>query len=295
LSDRIKPWARLEIPPYGPTDWVEWPLGVFMLSTPTRTITDALHVHRNVAGYDLLQVLADEMISPRQVVTAGTLYTTAIWILLGEENANVDWSTLAVPTDIEWEPGVSKLKIINDLLSTINYESLSVDENGVYQVRRYQSPSQRGPEYVYADDTDGLILPGPEQTIDLFSVPNRWTRVVSQPDRPALTSTYTNNDPGSLTSTVRRGRTIDDFVVVNDAADQTTLDALVARVAFEASQVYEAIDFGTGFMPIHSGNDVYRITFSPLAIDDVYSEHKWTMDLRAGAPMQHRARRVVAV
>lgn len=295
LSDRIKPWAILQVPPYGALDWVEWPLGVFMLSTPTRTIAEALHVQRDVDGYDLLQVLADDKVATRQVVTAGTLYTTAIWTLLGSTNANVEWSTLTAPTDIEWDPGTSKLAIVNDLLSTINYESLSVDEHGIYQVRRYRTPSERGPEYTYADDDNGLMLPGVDQTIDLFSIPNKWVRVVSQPDRAVITSTYTNTDPGSLTSTVRRARTITNFATVNDAADQATLDALVARIAFEASQVYEAIDFRTGFMPIHSGNDVYRITYSPLAIDDLYSEHKWSMELRAGAPMTHRARRVVAI
>jgi hypothetical protein len=293
LSDRIKPWAILHLPPYGPSDWVEWPLGVFVLSTPTRSITDAQHVHREVAGYDLLQVLADETIHPRQVVTAGTLYTTAIWILLGECCATVDWNTTAVPVDIEWEPGTSKLKIINDLLGAINYESLSVDEDGLYQVRRYQPPSERAPEYTYADDHQGLMLPDAEQTVDLFSVPNHWVRVHSSPDRVALSSEYTNSDPGSLTSTVRRGRTITDWATVNDVADQLTLDAMVARIAFEASQVYEVFTFKTGLNPLHSGNDVYRIIYSPLAIDDLYSEHSWSLSLRAGAAMTHRARRLV--
>lgn len=293
LSDRICPWVRLHLPPYGTNDWVEWSQGVFLLSTPTRSISEAHHVHRDVDGYDLLQVVADDKVINRYVVTAGTVYTTAIAALL-PSTANIHSNLTTVPTDIEWDPGTSKLSIINDLLSTINYESLSVDEAGVFQVRAYQSPTVRGPEYVYADDQDGLILPEVEQTLDLFSVPNRWVRVVSQPDRPVIVSTYTNTDPGSLTSTVRRGRTITDFAQAQDAADQATLDTLVARAAFEDSQVYEAIDFKTGMMPIHSGNDVYRITFGSLGIDDVYAEHKWSMELKAGVPMQHRARRVVS-
>lgn len=294
LSDRIRPFVRLHLPPYGATDWVEWPQGVFLLSTPTRSVNEVSNVHRDVAGYDLLQLLADDKVATRYVVTAGTAYTTAINALLPSAG-NVQSSALTAPTDIEWEPGTSKLAIVNDLLNTINYESLSVNEVGVFQVRAYQSPTERGPEYVYADDHEGLLLPQVEQTIDLFSIPNSWVRVVSQPDRAYIVSTYTNTDPGSLTSTVRRSRTITDFATVNDAADQATLDALVARLAFESSQVYEAIDFSTGIMPIHSGNDVYRITFGELAIDDVYAEHKWSMELKAGVPMVHRARRVVSI
>jgi hypothetical protein len=292
LSDRIKPWVRLHLPPFGDSDWVEWPQGVFVLSTPTRNANPVMHVSRDVAGYDLLQVLADDAVDSRYVVTAGTLYTDAVADLLPSA-ANIQASTLAVPVDLEWEPGKSKLLIVNNLLGAANYESLSVDENGLYEAQAYQSPRDRGPEYVYADDDDGLMLPDVDQTIDLFSVPNKWVRVLSQPDREPLVSTYTNNDPASLTSTVRRARTITDFAEVHDAADQATLDAMVERLAFESSQVFEAIDFETALMPIHSGNDVYRITYGPLSIDDNYAEHTWSMDHRAGATMTHRARRVV--
>lgn len=295
LSDRIRPYVRLHLAPYGADDWVEWPQGVFVLSTPTRSTSDVGHVNRSVDGYDLLQFLADDKVANRYVVTAGTVYTTAVNTLLPSAG-NVHVSALTAPTDIEWDPGTSKLAIVNDLLSTVNYESLSVDENGVFEVRPYRTPTERGPEYTYADDRDGLMLPAIDQTLDLFAIPNNWVRVVSQPDRDPLVATYTNNDPASLTSTVRRGgRTITDFASVNDAADQATLDGIVARAAFEGSQVYEAIEFSTGMLPIHSGNDVYRITFGPLGVDDVYAEHKWSMDLKAGAPMTHRARRLVSL
>lgn len=294
LSDRIKPWARLALPPFGTDDWVEWPLGVFVLSTPTRSITEVGHVHRDVSGYDLLQVLADNKVPDRYTVTAGTPYTTAVAALI-DGTTDIETSTLAAPTDIEWEPGTSKLRIVNDLLDPINYESVSVDEHGTYTVRSYRTPSERGPEYTYADDTDGLIVPRPDQTLDLFSIPNRWVRAVSQPDRAVLVSTVTNDDPASLTSTVHRGRTITDFATVQDVPDQATLDALTERVAFASSQVYEAIEFETAFMPIHSGNDVYRLTYRDLSIDAVYGEHKWACDLQAGATMTHRARRVVSL
>lgn len=295
LSNRIKPWVRLHLPPYGDDDWVEWPQGVFLLSTPTRATDDTGAVFRDVEGYDGLQVYADDKVTDRYTVAAGVAYTTAVSTLLGSVPKNVTLSSATLPTDKEWEPGTAKLAIINDLLSAVNYESLSFDENGVAVVRPYTSPQDRAEEYTYADDDDSLILPDVEQELDLFAVPNRWVLVVSDPDRASLTSSYTNTDPASPTSTVRRGRTIVDFRTEQDAADQAALDAKTARLAFEASQVYEAISFETGMMPVHSGNDVYRITFGPLAVNAKYSEHTWSMDLRVGATMRHRARRVVTV
>ncbi|WP_328339559.1 hypothetical protein [Micromonospora sp. NBC_00421] len=295
LSDRIQPWVRLHLPPYGPDDWVQWPQGVFILSTPTRTHNKAGQVLRDVDAYDLAQVLADDAVTSRYTVAANANYISVASVLLGVGSKVVIPSSPTAPVGKEWEPGTSKLQIINDLLAAVNYNSVSYDESGTAVVRPYTAPDQRPDEWTYADDQDSVILPEVDQTYDLVGVPNRWTMVVSDPDRVALTSTYTNSNPASPTSTVRRGRVIVDFESGVDAADQATLDALVARKAFEASQVYEQIEFSTGLMPIHSGNDVYRIGFGRLALGASYAETSWQMPLKAGAQMRHTARRVVPV
>jgi hypothetical protein len=197
---------------------------------------------------------------------------------------------------MEWEPGTPKLKVINALLSAVNYQSLSFDEDGRAVVQPYVAPSLRAEEYVYADDVDtSLLLPEVEQELDLFSVPNKWVLVVSNPDQSLIVATYTNSNPASPTSTMRRGRTIVDYRTEQDAADQAALDGKAERLAFEASQVYESIRFETGLNPLHSGNDVYRIRYTPLAVNSTFSEAEWTMRLKAGEPMAHRARRVVSI
>lgn len=295
LSDRIQPVARLLLPPYGPNDWTEWPLGTFILSSPARQADRTDQVTRQVQGYDFLQILSDDVTTARYTVTNGTSYSSAINTLLSGFLRTITTSTATLPIAREWEPGTKKLTIINELLAAINHNSLSFDENGVAQVRSYTAPGDRAEEYVYADDDESLIVPEMEQTLDLFSIPNKWTLVVSDPDRVALVSTYTNTNPASPTSTVSRGRTITYFETEQDAADQTALDAKVQRLAFESSQVFEQIEFTTGLNPLHSGNDVYRLTYGALAIDAKYSEQSWSMELKAGAQMRHRARRVVSI
>jgi hypothetical protein len=295
LSDRIKPYIRTWLPPYGPADYVEHPQGVFLLATPTRNSDSAGRVTREVQAYDPLQVFLDDLVVNRYSVAIGVKYTDAVSTVLGSIPQTVEPSTKTLPVVMEWEPGTSKLRIINDLLNAINYESLSFDEDGKAVVRAYRDPTTRTEEFVYGDGLAGLVVPDVDQEIDLFSVPNRWVLVVSDPDKPSIVSTYTNNDPGSPTSTVRRSRTITDFRTEEDAVDQATLDAKVARLAFEASQIFEAIPFSTALMPIHSGNDVYRIRYAPLAVNSKFTEQSWTLELKAGAQMQHRARRVVTV
>lgn len=295
LSDRIRPHVRVWCAPYGAGDYVEFPQGVFLLSTPLRTLSRSGAITRDVEAYDQLQVYSDDLVETRYSVAAASNVVTAVTTLLGGAPATIEPSTATLPTAKEWEPGTSKLRIINELLDTINYNSLSFDENGLAVVSGYRAPSTRTEQYEYATDQYGVMLPEADQELDLFAVPNKWILVYSEPDATPLVSTYTNNDPGSPTSTVRRARTITDFRIEVDAVDQPTLDAKAARLAFEASQVYEAIDFRTGIMPVHSGNDVYRIRWDQLAVNHKYAEQSWTLPLKAGADMRHRARRVVTV
>jgi hypothetical protein len=296
LQNRIRPIVRLALPPFRNNDFVEWPQGVFLLSTPKRKSSPTNVVTRDVEGYDATKVYIDDKVITRYTAAAGTVCTTAISTLLGSIPKNVVASTLTLPVAKEWPPGTTKLKIIGDLIADINYQSLSFDEDGVAIVRPYISPDSRPEEYTYADDKDGVVIPDPEQELDLFDIANSWVLVVSDPDRASpLIATYTNNDPASPTSTVSRQRTITDYREEQEAASQAVLDAKVARMAFEASQIYEAVDFQTAFMPIHSGNDVYRIVYDTLAINAKYVEHTWSLELKAGTEMKHRARRVVDV
>lgn len=295
LSDRIRPSVRVGISPYGASDWVEYPQGVFLLSSPKRGVDAQRRITREVQAYDLLQIFSDDLVSARYTVASAANVITAVVTLLGAIPQRVSPSTSTLPAAKEWEPGTSKLRIINDLLNTINYESLSFDEDGYAVVQPYVAASSRAEEYRYETDTSGLIVPEAEQELDVFSMANKWVLVVSDPDRAELIASYTNADPASPTSTVRRGRTITDFRTEQDATDLTTLQAKASRLAFEASQIYEAIDFSTAMMPIHSGNDVYHLGYEPLAINARYTEQSWSMELRAGSKMAHRARRVVTV
>lgn len=211
------------------------------------------------------------------------------------QKMNIVNSNSTLPASLEWEPGTPKLKIINDLLGAINYGSAVYDENGIFSAKPYVAPSVRSSEFTYATDSASVITGNVDQTIDLFGVPNKWIIVVSEPDRPVLVGSYTNSSPHSPTSTVSRGRTIVDFRTEQSAPDQVTLDAQAARLAFEASQVYEVIEFDTATMPIHSDSDVYDLIIDGLVVNSKYSEQSWSMTLENGAAMSHRVRKVVSI
>lgn len=294
LSDLVRPYARLSMPDGG---FVEWPLGTFSLSTPDRLLSTADVVTRDVEAYDLLSTLNDDKVLDRYSIASGTAYTTALAAVISGAGLShaITPSALTLPAAAEWEPGTSKLRIVNDLLSAINYESATADELGVIVCRPYQSPTVRAIEYTYADGAASVRRGTARQTVDLFAVPNVWVLVKSEPDQAALVSTYTNDDPLSPTSTVSRGRSIVDFRTEQDAANQATLDAKAARLAFEASQVFEAVTFDTAAMPMHGNADMLRLELPGLAISARYVEQSWSLPLKTGAAMSHKARRVVTV
>lgn len=276
--------------------YVEWPLGVFLLTSPTRTLVDGTVVSRSVEAYDQLLVLQDDVVVDRYTVTAGTRYTDAISTLTAAlPSRRITPSTRTLPVAVEWDPGTPKLKIINDLLSSLNYDSAWFDENGFFVAQPYVTPSGRPSEYTYATDETSLITGDVNQTLDLFDVPNRWVLVVSEADRPPLRGIFTNTSPSSPTSTVSRGRVITDFRTEQKAADIATLNAKAARLAYEASQIYEIVEFNTASMPIHSHSDVYIINIPGLALDAKFSEHTWDLTLEPGAPMKHKARRIISL
>lgn len=293
LKHRIRPWARLWMPDGG---YVEWPLGVFLLSTPEREYQGAA-IYRNVEAYDKTQILLDAGFTARYVVDVGTNYVDAVKQVLigaGITKINIQATDKTLPSWLDWPPDTSRLEVANTLLKIINYEPLFVDEQGFFTSRPYVTPQQRAEEYTYATDSWSVISTGATDKLDYFSVPNQWVGVVSEPDRVPLTYTYTNTNPNSPTSTVNRGRTITKYINV-DAADLESLQGIVQKQAFQDSQVAREVRFRTAVMPIHSYNDVYHLTHTRLGIDGKYQELSWRMPLHPGGEMEHVAREVVIV
>lgn len=295
LSDRIQPFALLKM---SDGNFAQFPLGVFLLSTPPQQTDDALVVTRQVTAYDLNQILVDDKTTDRYVIASGTNYISAISTILSNEGitqTNLTSTTLTLQTALDWKGGTPWLTIINDLLKQINYKSLWFDENGIAVAEPWSSPSVLTSGYTYKDDSDSVIFPSLNRNYDLFSVPNKWIVVVAQTDQATLVSTYTNSNSSSPTSTVNRGRTIVHFEENLNAPLSQTLDSFAQRLAFQDSQVYETIVYESAIMPFHQDYDVITLEFSALNISDKYSEVGWSFPLVAGGKMSHTIRKVVSV
>lgn len=303
LSDRLRPWVRLHLSPFGEKDWVEWPMGMFLLNSPTRHAGEYDTIDRAITAFDPTWAMEDDKVTSRAPVAAGSnLVSSAIAQVTaaGAVPNSPEWilatrSTETLPATREWPPGTSRRQICNDLLAMAEFESISFDGLGRAVLQPYVDPNTRPVTWTYTYGQEGLVIPDVDQELDLFNIPNKVLIVVSEPDQAMVVASATNTNPASPTSTVRRGRTIVDFRDAEEAASQTVLNARALRILREHAQVYEHLVFSTGAMPFHGFNDVLSINYDPLAINTKYHETSWTLEMKHDGKMRHEARRLVNV
>lgn len=265
LNDRIKVYMTL--------NGVQYALGVFLMCTPDRNITE-VNITREIECYNLCQLLLDDKLESRLVLPIGTNVVNEVIRQIGS-NYKIETSTKTLSSEKTYETGTSKLEVINDLLGVINYNSLRVDDNGYYVSEPYVLPTERNYDVVYEDNQDSIIISDMTDSLDLFFIPNVFVRYTNSLDVKApLSYTYVNDNASSVTSTVNRGRRIVDAQSV-EATDQSTLEAITKKQAYEYNSVYSHLNFQTAidptilniFMPIvwvkvkHGNiNDKYTIT-----------------------------------
>jgi hypothetical protein len=292
MSARIRPVFGLHMP----SDvWAEWPLGVFVLSTPERS-AERKNVTREIEAYDLNHVLKSGGIRQRLYYRTGTRYTDAVLNVLALADiraANVIGAEDTLRADREYAIGTSWLEIINDLLSAINYTPIHPDENGVFQAFRMRDVELADIQYCYSTRRDSVIQSGAKVLSDYFIVPNLFIAYVSNPDAPPMNSVYENADPKSVYSTKNRQLVLEKREL-NDMSTQRELDAYVRRWALDATVAPHDITFATGLMPMHGYQDVYQFDHAGLGVNEIYKEMSWDMELIAGGTMNHTARMVIA-
>ncbi len=284
FNDHIKPICVL--------DGVEYPMGIFLISSPNRNLS--VKTTRSITLYSKLHVLENDKVLERYYVPHGTNVVYECRRILGDYLVNITESTKTLNADKEWEIGTEKIAIINDLLATINYTSLRVDGDGYYVAEPYVSPTDRGTEFIYEPSVDSILMRDMTEELDLFDVPNVVIRYTNNADiNPPLRAVYENNNASSPTSTVNRGRVIVDAAEVTDVADLETLTAVCKKDAYELTDKYSHVEFQTAINPQHGYMNC--ILLKSYDINDKYMETSWSIDCKVGGKMKHTCRKVVNI
>lgn len=285
-SVRFRPWVRVNN--------LTWPLGVFLPASPSLS-HDEFGSAWDVPCLDKTSILDQDVMTSSYSVLAGAVVTDQVAELIagaGESSVAITPSTLTTRSPQTWEPGTSRLRIINDLLDGINYFSLWADRRGLYRAEPYRRPQDRSLAATFAAGEAAIHSPRWSRAQDIAGVPNRVVLVVEgDEDTPGMTATADNTDPASPYSIPSRGRVVARTYTGVEAADQPTLDALAARYLADASTPSATLEVQHASVPL-DGNDVVR--FASAGVDTLAVVEGWQVDLTPGSLMTGNWREVVS-
>lgn len=287
LGDRIRPFILL--------DGKEYPMGEYVIATVTENISRH-GVQMNLEAYDLTYLVKETRIEEIAKISDGNRYTDVaqgLIITSGVDRILAETSPETIKTYREdWEIGTPHLTICNDLLSEINYNSLWCDLEGNLRITRYIPPTGRDIQHTYINDQFSVLRDEMSRETDLFDKFNVFRVVVSNPDyEEPMVAISVNDDPGSILSTVRRGRRVSPVVRLDNIASQKELQDYADNLKLKSMQVNENITFTTAISPDHTVGDVIALYNDRIA-GAIYEEYAWSIPMRYDGEMTHKARRV---
>ena len=257
-----------------------WGLGVFLMSAPTRSYSEV----GSVWSVDLSSPLAvpdTDCVDSTFTVKAGSnLVDVAADILYetGLKRLSVTPSSAVASSDMIYDPGKSRLTIVNELLSAAGYWSAHPDGTGQIHLDPYVRPAARSVVYDFREGAHAIHLPEWERELDAAAVPNKVV-FVSQgsADKAGLVGVAVNDDPSSPYSYPSRGRWIVETRTGVEAADQESITAQARRRLIDVSTPSAAITLQHMPVPIQP-NQVVGFTSQGHAAKGVVKEIEYSLD-----------------
>lgn len=274
-------WVTTRVKPSLTINGYTWNLGVFVPSVPQEHWTDTGRFW-TVDLLDKTSILDQDAVEKTYTVKAGTNVVNTVRALInsaGEKTTSaITDSSETLNKGLVWEPGTSKLRIINDLLDAIGYFSLWCDDLGRFRVEPYVYPDARPVAWDFSDQYEPrLYLSDFTREADIYSVPNRVV-AVSQPDSKdeSMIAVASNEDPKSEFSYQRRGRWIVHTETGVEVTSQSALNTYAAKKLSNLSSVVATIDIQHAPVPIWLNQVVY-FTRTPA---DIHKERLTVQGMR---------------
>lgn len=283
VARRYRPWIELQA---STGEWVPWYLGVFLPSNPG-VEDDGVVVRRPLKLADKTYRWSTRKIENPVTVPVGA--NVVDWVqdrlalIFGETLFSITPSTTTLAETKVFTTGMSELELMNALLETAGYDSLTADEMGRPRSVPLADLAGRGPEWTYGPAA-GRVLPGGSVEPLLPTLPNVVRFVARQgPSLPeegngVVTVRNQSTGPGSIDA---RGEEVFHEVDV-EAEGQDELEAIAAA---EANRYFAGGGLGVklrvGINPAHSDRDVIALDKPRLDLSGEWLVTSWTMPLHA--------------
>lgn len=285
---------------YGPDgDAFGWPFGTFIPGTTGRSYEDAgssvtIDLYDRLLSLDRDQIVGPYTVAQNVRIDAATR-TAALGGLGFPPRFTIDPTTETVRSTRVWEPGTTRLRIVNDLLDSINYFALEADGYGDFVSRHRTAAASRGIAWEFIDDDESIYSPDFVHERDGFDVPNRVSAHVEGDDAVAgFSAVATDEDPASEWSFQQRGEWISRQLESVEATSQPVLQSMVNRSLQDAQQVGSTFQIAHDVIPLKL-NDAVRFVRSTEGIDvrGVVQSYSVRIGFQGDSEMQTTLREIV--
>jgi|GEM_PF-4506058 len=297
LSDLVRPWYVLN-------DTYRYPLGTYMLSSPSKKL-DGKYVSRYVQGYDLLLAMDQDKMITSYTIEAGTNIVTAIETIIYSyttlwTEADITPSDEVLAVDVSYELGKSKLFIINSLLNMINYYPLWCDGYGVF--RSIPWSAEKNTTYEFIDNNLSIYTPNVDLVLDYTGIYNRVVIINNQleQDTAPLYKVWTFENEGLEDhpfSYATLGRYITK-IFQSEAVSQDYVDLRARRELLKMLEIEEAVNYNHAYISARENDglpwqgDSYRFVNSKLNIDSIYKIELFSFNLKVGGLVNSKIKRI---
>lgn len=286
----VRPWYTLS----DGTVTARWNLGAYFTSTPKESTLTTPDMHE-VECYDVLSIL-DDPVADTHVVPTGTSVLDAVETILINRHVQryridaTHWSK-TVTSDRVWkfDPQLTWLLVVNDLLASIGYAGIYSDWDGHLVCQQYLSPRERGPEWTFTSDKATTMLGRQRERVrDYYRAYNSWvfykgTGIAT--DTPVEGNgrySFTNENLGP-TSVAARGRVITRPPEALDVVDHESLVAAAQRIIDNDMIVPTRFSLTTAPHPGAWHFDRYRVEDSHFGAPNEVIGTEWELPLNGHA------------
>lgn len=263
---RVKPVLVIE----GHTSW---PLGVFIPSTPIeRWGRDGRSW--DIELLDRTSVVEQDKVEATYSLAAGTVVTTAVKNLIvstGEPVGSITSTTDALANPMTWNPGTSKLTIVNDLLAAAGFSALWADGNGQFRVEKIVDPNARPIIYEMLDNENSVYMPDFQRDKDIYAIPNKVIAVAQGTGTTeGLIGIATNQDPTSPYSFQSRGRWITHVEEGVEATSQQIINDFASRSLAQRTAPSSTLQVSHAPLPNWWVGNVVRFRSTAAKVDSKF-------------------------
>lgn len=288
-------WLHARVQVWRTIAGVEWSRGIFIPSAPQDHWVNGVRQWQVELLGKLSLIDKNEQPDWVSVAAGANIIATVRGLLTSAGHTNLRFtdSTATLRLGQTWEPGTKLLTIINDLLDSAGYWSLSADATGAFVAAPYVRPAARAPRYEMWDDERGIYADDFTRDQDVYSIPNRVV-LLSQAaaDTEPLVGVAENNDPSSPFSILARGQVIPYQETGLAAASQAVIDELARKTLIEKSSVSATLAIRHAPLPLDI-NDAIHFRRIPAGINGKHTVQAITEPLEPLDLMQTTIREVV--